>query len=161
MLDICAKNYKNRNIFICSIWILIYFLILQVIDKNIVNKINSFKNYLEFNVGDSGNQRNYNREYISINTKVWGLDSFSGMNQTLIKIIGIDQYMCPSDRNFTIAASYYASRYDYIQIKIYRWANKTSSSVVCKSTTEIENAVKVSTLRVPITNTYFNFKDYD
>ena len=101
-----------------------------------------------------------NREFANIRTKVWGFDSFVGMNQTLVKTVGIDQYICPIDTDFTITASYYAPRYDYIQIKIYRWANQTSSSVVCKSTTEIENAVKVSTLRVPITNTIFDFYDY-
>ena len=83
------------------------------------------------------------------------------MNQTLVESVGIDQYFCPRDKNFTIVASYYASRYDYIQIKVYKWANSTSSSIVCKSTQEIENAVKVSTLRVPITNTYFDFNDYN
>ena len=83
------------------------------------------------------------------------------MNQTLVKAVGIDQYYCPSDNNFTIAASFYASRYDYIQIKVYRWANSTQSSVIWKSTQEIEDAVKISTMRVPITNTYFDFNDYN
>ena len=109
---------------------------------------------------DNNNTKTYNREYISLQTELCK-DSFVGINQTFIKTVGIDQYYCPVARNFSIAASYYASRYDYIQLKVFRCINSTSSSVVCKSTKEIDDAAKVSTLRFPITNTYFDFNNYN
>lgn len=97
------------------------------VDYNGVNLLQD-PSYLRFIVEEvrqtyvegTGNNRTFTREYVSINTKTCGLDSFAGMNQTLVKTVGIDQYLCPSDSNFTIAASFYASRYDYIQIKVYR-----------------------------------------
>ena len=108
---------------------------------------------------NSGTSQSYIREYTSLNTKLWE-NSFVGMNQTLVKAVGIDQYYCPSDNNFTVAATFYASRYDYIQIKVFRCANSTTSSVICKSTQEIEDVTKASTVRVPIINTYFDFNNY-
>ena len=110
-------------------------------------------------VDSNVSNKTYTRDSIKMNTKLWGYDSFVNINQTLIKTVGIDQYICPSLNNFTIAASYYSTIFNYIRVKVYRWENSTSS-VICKSTADIENAVKVSTLRVPVMNTNFDFNNY-
>ena len=113
----------------------------------------------QFYVNNTGSNLSYIREYNPIKVKSWK-NSFVGFNQTLVRTVGIDEYYWPSDLNFTISASYYATRYDYIQLKIFRCVNSTTSNVIWKTTQEIENVIRASTLEVPVTNTYFDFNNY-
>ena len=113
----------------------------------------------QYYVNNTGSNSSYIREYRPIKVESWK-NSFVGYNQTLIRTVGIDKYYCPSDLNFTISASYYAARYDYIQLKIFRCVNSTTSNVIWKSTQEIESAIRASKLEVPVTNSFFDFSNY-
>ena len=105
----------------------------------------------------SGSSDTTQRTKTAIPSRSWTFSSFEGMTQTNYKRLGINEYFCPSTKNFTIAANYYAPRYDYIEIKVYR-CNPSSSKVTWKP--NISDVMKQTQLAFMVSNNYLDFNNY-
>ena len=111
-------------------------------------------------VNDSSGSTSIERNKTDISTTTCGTTSFKHANPNNVQRIGIDDYICPASLDYTIAANFFAPVFHYIEIKISR-CNNATSSVTCQSQTDIENVMKDSKFSLPIDNTYFDFGDYD
>ena len=89
-----------------------------------------------------------------------GTDSFENADPNNIERLGIDEYLCPTDDNMTVAGSFFSTRFDYIELKFYK-CNPSDTTVTCQSDTDIEDVMKESKLNMAIDNTYFDFSNYD
>ena len=65
----------------------------------------------------------------------------------------INEHMWPVNLNYTVTANYYAPRYDYIELKVYRW-NPTKSKVTCQS--NISSVMMQTKLNLMVSNAYFD-----
>ena len=48
------------------------------------------------------------------------ISSFDLTSQALYDRLSVGEYICPIMKNYTIAANYYAPRFDYIEVKVFR-----------------------------------------
>lgn len=60
-------------------------------------------------------------------------------------------------RNYTVAGNFYAPRFDYIELKLYR-CNPSKSSVTCSP--NLVDVMKQSKLEMVVSNTYVDFDNY-
>ena len=69
---------------------------------------------------DQGNgTRTINRTKTNINMSQCG-DSYSRVPQETVQRLNADQFYCPTSNDFTVAANFYAPRFDYIEMKFYK-----------------------------------------
>ena len=85
---------------------------------------------------------------------------FSQVDQDTVERIGADQIMWPTHKNYTVAGNFYSPRYDYIEIKFYKWDNSTSS-VTCQTPDDINTMLSEAQIQVTIQNAYFDIENYD
>ena len=90
-------------------------------------------------------------------TAYWTTDSFYNVNIASYDTLEVDNFLWPTLKNYTIAANFYAPRYDYIEVKVYR-CNPTDSKVTCKS--NITATMKDSQLAFMISNNFVDFNNY-
>ena len=76
------------------------------------------------------------------------------MSQENYKKLGISEYLCPTSKNFTVAANFYAPRFDYIEIKVFRW-DPSTTMVTWKS--NITSVMKQTQLAFMTSNNYLDF----
>ena len=133
------------------------------IDYNGINLI-SDKSYFTYSLNqvsqvyvDSVSGVTQKRNKTSIPVNYWNLNSFYNLKENTFKTLSISEYLCPIVHNYTIAANYYAPRFDYIEVKVYRW-NPASSSVTWK--TNITDVMKQTQLAFMVSNNYVDFSNY-
>ena len=98
-----------------------------------------------------------NRTKTAMQTAYWTTDSFYNVNRASYDTLEVDNFLWPTSKNYTIAANYYAPRYDYIEVKVYK-CNPTYSKVTCKS--NITATMKDSQLAFMISNNFVDFNNY-
>ena len=111
-------------------------------------------------ITDSSGSTSIDRNKTDISTTTCGTTSFKNADPNNIQRIGIDNYICPASLDYTIAANFFAPVFHYIEIKVSR-CNNATSSVTCQDSTTIENVMKDSKFSLPIDNTFFDFGNYD
>ena len=98
-----------------------------------------------------------NKTKANIQTANCSTGSFYSMKQEIFETLSISDYLCPTSNNYTIAGNYYAPRYDYIEIKVYR-CNPATSKVVWKS--NISDVIKQTQLTLMVSNNFVDFDNY-
>ena len=133
------------------------------IDFNGVNLLND-KSYFTYSINQvsqiytqSGSNFVINRTKSTIPTDYWNITSFYNLKKESYDTLSIHEYLCPTTNNYTIAANYYAPRFDYIEIKVYRW-NPAFSKVTWK--TNITDVMKQTQLAFMISNNNIDFNNY-
>ena len=74
-----------------------------------------------------------------------------------INRIGIDEYYCPTRDNYTIAGSFYAKEFHYLELKV----KKCKGDPSCKLDSEINDIMKESRFSLALVNTVVDFDDYE
>ena len=64
--------------------------------------------------------------------------------------MGIDQYYCPQNLNYTISGVFDSPNFQYIEVRLIKWKGSTT----CKSDAEINTAVANLKLSMATMNTY-------
>ena len=105
----------------------------------------------------SGSNVTTQRTKTALPTANWAINSFYNVNNNTFSKLSISEFLCPTVNNFTIAANFYAPRFDYIELKVYRW-NPSTSSVVWK--TNISDIMKETQLTFMVSNNYMDFSNY-
>ncbi|CAI2387803.1 unnamed protein product [Moneuplotes crassus] len=98
------------------------------------------------------------RNYTSIDVEKCGDTNLNYDDLTEIKRLGIDNYYCPIQSNFSVAGSFFSPKYHYIEMKLRRCVS--GGSVTCKSTTDLESLIKDSRFSLAIVNTVVDLKNY-
>ena len=73
-----------------------------------------------------------------------------------MKRIGIDKYHCPTRDDFTIAGSFYAKEFRYLELKVKKCKNDSS----CKLDSEINEIMRDARFNIAIVNSVIDFNDY-
>ena len=55
----------------------------------------------------------------------------------------------------------YSDNFTYFEISFSRWVGQDSKGNVCKSSTDIDNALNKASLAMAVVNTYYDFDDYN
>jgi len=85
--------------------------------------------------------------------------NFLHPDQDEVHRYGIDEYYCPTTDEYSVAGTYFASNFNYVEANLSKCINATSS-VTCKTTAQIEDVMKQSRFSLAIENTVINMKDY-
>ena len=134
-----------------------------VLDYNGANLLND-ESYFKYSLNqvsqiyvksDSGSETQRIKKEIP--TAPWTLNSFDNLSKVNYELLGISEYLWPTKGDVTIAANYYAPRYDYIEFKLYR-CNQNTSKVLWK--TDIPDVIKQAQLSLVVSNNYFDFDNY-
>jgi hypothetical protein len=76
----------------------------------------------------------WNKTRINIPFKPCGQSHFSGFDPEKIGMYKIDQFLCMSNvSSFELQGDFYSPRFRYLEIRLYKCINSTSSKIVCKS----------------------------
>jgi hypothetical protein len=102
----------------------------------------------------SGGTVTLNRARTSIPFAKCG-DNFNHHDQSEVRQLGIDSYYCPTSDNYSVAGTFFSNNFNYVEIKLLKC---TSGS--CKSSTDIENAMKNSRFSIAIENTIVDMGNY-
>lgn len=100
------------------------------------------------------------RTKIPITFNKCGKDGLNYTNVEEITRLGLDNYWCPTINNITIGGVYYSSEYDYIEIKIAKCKNSSSSPIICQPSATIDSAI-LGSFNVVFISRYFEINDYD
>lgn len=57
---------------------------------------------------------------------------FRYFDQKKVNNYGINNYLCPKEKDYFVAGNYYADVFEYIEIKVFKCQNSTKSAVVCE-----------------------------
>ena len=99
-----------------------------------------------------------NRTKVDIPYGLWN-GNFSHPDQDEVYRYGINEYYCPTSNEYSVAGTFFASNFNYIEFGLNKCVNATSS-VTWKTTTEIEDVMKEARFSLAIENTVVNMKDY-
>ncbi|CAI2386528.1 unnamed protein product [Moneuplotes crassus] len=98
----------------------------------------------------------FTRTKTPITLEKCGTTNFKFNNQAEVKRIGVDEYYCPTISDYSVAGSFYAESFHYLELKI----QKCTGSASCKSDTDINNIMKESRFNLALVNSIVNFDDY-
>ena len=107
---------------------------------------------------NSGSDVVVQRNKTKVNMDFWNASSFYQIKSDAYSRLEVDQHLCPSNLNYTVAANYYAPRFDYIEVKVYRW-NPSTSKVTWK--TGLSSLLMQTQLNMMIGNAYFDIDNFD
>mmetsp|Transcript_3315 Transcript_3315/g.3293 ORF Transcript_3315/g.3293 Transcript_3315/m.3293 type:complete len:167 (+) Transcript_3315:154-654(+) len=88
-----------------------------------------------------------------------GNEHFRFSNQTQVEIIGISNFLCITDRNYTLQGDFYSDIFNYIEIKLKKCVNGTSE-VVCQSSEEIDKFFNGDQFSFAFINSLFELDGY-
>ena len=60
-----------------------------------------------------------------------------------------------------LSGNFYSYNFSYVEIKLFRCYNSSSSSVICKDYDAITKYFSTLSFSFPFVNTYFDFTDYE
>ena len=133
------------------------------IDFNGANLLND-KSYFTYSINqvsqvyeESKSGFETKRMKANIQTANCNTASFYNMKQEIFETLSISDYLCPTSNNYTIAGNYYASKYDYIEIKVYR-CNPATSKIVWKA--NISDVIRQTQLTLMVSNNFVDFDNY-
>lgn len=72
----------------------------------------------------------------------------------------MDNYYCPTYNNLTVGGVFYSPEYDYVEIKVAKCKNSTTSNITCQSASAIDSAI-LGSFNVIFISRYFDINDYD
>ena len=82
-------------------------------------------------------------------------NNFAHEDQDEVRSLGIDDYYWPTTDEYSVAGTYYAQNFNYIEIKISK-----CTSGAWKTNTEIEEAMKDARFTMAIENSVVDMQDY-
>lgn len=91
---------------------------------------------------------------IDLGVQFWG-DTFPYSDKTQTSKLGIAAFFCPKTFDYSLSANQYSDYYETIEIRLER------CSAGCGATTIIDNFFVDGYFELVITNSYFDFNDYD
>ena len=107
---------------------------------------------------DLGSDVIVQRNKTTIPMNYCNFESFYQAKRDAYDRLEVDEHLCPTNTDFTVAANYYAPRFDYIELKVFRW-NPSKSNIAWK--TNISNIMKQTKLNLMLANAYFDIDNFD
>ena len=81
-------------------------------------------------------------------------DNFQYANQTEAKKLGIDQYFCPSSRDFKVRGNSFSDTYEYFALSISKCEGASWAG-------DIDDKIKYMNVDIAVANTFFDFDDFE
>ena len=93
-----------------------------------------------------------------INHSVCDVSDFSNLNsRTLDSLNVFSEYYCPDQHDYNISGNLISTLYNYVRVKIKKCMNES----YCQSEADINNTLQGVELKLAISNSYFDIKDYN
>eukprot|EP00347_Sterkiella_histriomuscorum_P023757 403333491 len=73
---------------------------------------------------------------------------------------GISDMMCFKNANYSLQGDFYSEEFRYLDIKLLKCKNSTSSKTICASKEEIDTFFNAKQFKVAFINQYFDFQDF-
>ena len=97
----------------------------------------------------------------SVNYDTCGQTLFNFDQANDISKVGITQYLCPLNSNFELKGNSYADDFRYFTVNVTKCVNGTDPAVTCKTSEQIDEALRDQRFYIALVNTYFDFDEYD
>ncbi|CAI2385568.1 unnamed protein product [Moneuplotes crassus] len=101
--------------------------------------------------------RTTKRTYTNIEFQKCGSTHLNYKDLDEIYRLGIDDYYCFKNKNYSIGGSYYSEKYSYLEMKLRKCTGDSSN---CRNDTELVDLIKKSRFSIAIVNAIVNLKDY-
>ncbi|CAI2387840.1 unnamed protein product [Moneuplotes crassus] len=85
-----------------------------------------------------------------------GTTNFNYDNVAEVQRIGIDDFYCPTSDNYSVAGSFYAKSFHYLELKV----KKCTGSASCKTDAAINTIMADSRFSLALVNSLVNFDNY-
>ena len=82
--------------------------------------------------------------------------TFNYNSQDEVKRLGMDKYQWLTNKNYSVAGTFYSSNFNYLQIRVKKWMSKS----YWKSTDQINSIINGGRFSIGIVNTIVDIEDY-
>ena len=83
--------------------------------------------------------------------------SFSYPDQNEVKKLGMDKYQWLTNKNYSVAGTYYSSNFNYLQIRVKKWMSQS----YWKATDQINSIINGGRFSIGIANTIVDVQNYN
>ena len=104
----------------------------------------------------TGEGSDFNRTKTLMDFEQCGDTGFNYSSAEEIKRVGIDEFYCPVNNNYTVAGSFYAKSFHYLELKV-----KKCLGAGCKDESEIDDIMKESRFSLALVNSIIDSSNYD
>ena len=96
------------------------------------------------------------KQFKSFSWSTWGNRNVKYLGEILNRELNLTDAICANSTDMYIGGMGLSTEYNYIKITLSRWSGKST----CKSSTEIDTALSGLSLRLGMTDYYFDSEDY-
>ena len=84
-------------------------------------------------------------------------------DQATIERLGIDDYYCPVQKNYSIIGTYYSPVFRYLELKIYKQVLHCLTYGRCETgcAANMDAVLNKAVVNFAFVNSYFDFEDFD
>ncbi|CDW84258.1 UNKNOWN [Stylonychia lemnae] len=119
-------------------------------------------NFYYTNETDANGNKIRIKDRINLDIDLCNNTGFNFTDQYSVKQFGIlNQYCLKNKSAFFLNGDFYSFNFTYIEIKLNRCFNRSSSPIICQDPQVIKDFFTPLQFSVPYVNTFFDFNDYD
>ncbi|CDW74033.1 UNKNOWN [Stylonychia lemnae] len=119
--------------------------------------VNQVKYYISDEVLEDGTRKRL-KKLSPLNFTFCQDDLFNYTNKQELMTLGINEYFCLKDQDYTLQGGYYDEVYEYLEIKLYKCQNKSDNDS-CYPIEMIDQYFLDEELTFAFTNTYLDYRN--